>query len=296
MSTLAHDYARWIYPVFHYESQTAFMMTRRFADGIHAVTIEGRVLDILVERGGHPAALIFFNAAADRAKTPQLPIFSGLTVSQGLPATLIAVSDYSLTYDAQLGLGWYAGGHGAPLQDILPKLLKHLLAMLGCARSICYGGSGGGFAALYYAAQLPDSLPIAVNPQTRLSHYSQPFVRAFARACWEWNGDGAVGEFLQQHITDYVGDCYIGTDKPFVYVQNLSDATHLSLHVKPFMQDMGGGAEPVSCRLGGGGICFRNWGDGHAPLPRDLAAQLLQTALAHHGPWQDFAYAQLTAL
>lgn len=283
-----HDYSHWVRPVFHYPDMASFLASRVFASGIHAIVLPGgRVLDILVEDRAQKQALICFHAAVDRTKTPLLPFFSGVNISGGLPATLIAVSDPSLDDDPTLGLAWYAGSLKAPLQKLLPPILDHLLRMLGCARSVAFGSSGGGYAALLYARTLPDCLPIAVNPQTRISAYFPQFVEAFARACYAWDGAHPLPAFLHGRLVERVSALYRVGNTPFLILQNESDPG-FKAHVTQFVADLGGPRKPMTCLAGSGRVIVHEWGQGHAPLPKNELVKILWRAFDHEGLWARF--------
>src|SRR5699024_1872257 len=93
----------------------------------------------------------------------------------------VFVSDPSLVLDEDLMLAWYAGNSHQPnLQEILTDVLRKIAEDLESKKVVFFGGSGGGFASLYFAGQFENSLALVFNPQTNIAKYSERAVRAFA--------------------------------------------------------------------------------------------------------------------
>ncbi len=138
-----------------------------------------------------------------------------------------------------------------------------------------YGGSAGGFAALYNGLFIPSSIAIAANPQTNLKFYNRALVARWLKACWSW--DGSVDEGLE-HVdvaTDLVALYRYEGDRKSIILQNAQDVSHVGPHYLPFVE---------SRQKSGSLLTYQgNWGEGHKAPPKDVITQTLDMAL--HTPW-----------
>src|SRR5699024_565358 len=77
---------------------------------------------------------------------------------------------------------WYAGNQQQPdLQTSLIKIISKLADDLRTERLVFFGGSGGGFAAMFFSYHFPGSLALVFNPQTKIANYSKIATRAYAQ-------------------------------------------------------------------------------------------------------------------
>src|SRR5690625_1142090 len=133
--------------------------------GISTMYSGGIPIDVLVSPGTSETTIFFFHGAIERHFT--LPVLSGLGISGGLDANRVFISDPSLTLDDELLLAWYAGNYRQPnLQKSFVRIFKKILTSLQSRRTVFFGGSGGGFASLYFAGHFQNSLALVFNPQT----------------------------------------------------------------------------------------------------------------------------------
>ncbi len=284
----SHDYSRWDMPVFKVKGLLAFLEMQSFGDGIYAIELApGHVFDLMLKRGKTNHALVVFSAAVNRKEIPNPPALYGQALASSVGATLISVSDIALTYDPKLEIGWNAGSTKVQMQKILPRILTHLREALAIEKMVLFGGSAGGFGALYCANIMRDVLPVAANPQTRISEYYAQFVAAYAKACWGWDGTEDIDKFLDGRIAQNLAPLYAHKPKPFLYLQNLNDA-HTKRHALPFMKALDGPETPVSGPVGSGYVEFRPWGEGHVAPPRDEIAAVIKDVFAWQGTWQAY--------
>ncbi|MCT2339119.1 hypothetical protein [Corynebacterium sp. p3-SID1056] len=270
MNPFARNTARYGSPEFVYSSLEDFQ-NREIPDGVHSIAYGDGHLDVLTEDRGAEASLIFFHGAVPWRKTT-LPVFSGKSVTDGLEANLILVSDPSL--ELTLNLAWFVGDHERRLQQDLPAVLNHILASFSNHKHvITYGGSGGGFASLFYSTFLNNAIAIAANPQTSIANYHQQAVDRFVKATWP----GRSIEDIDA-VTD-VSTLYCRpVDNPVIYVQALGD-DHIELHMKPFLDAIA--AENRH------GVRFLWNGKGHIPPSKGSINKMLKDVVACSGNWSD---------
>lgn len=235
-------------------------------------------LDLLIEDRGADSTIILFHAAIDPSKTT-LPVFVGRQVVDGIDANLIYVSDPSL--DRGASIGWFTGDESRPYQEDLERCLSHVftglhpdtpVSELG-ERTIFWGASAGGFAALYYSNRFPKSLAVVSNPQTHIGRYHEPQVTAYLEKCWS-------GRSLSDtNITfDLVAEYNKGFENYVAYLQNRDDELHYKQHFLPWSQAVAD--HPRQWRL-----LLGDWGKGHAPAPTFLLTGILGFAASLHGDW-----------
>lgn len=167
-----------------FSTVTDFLNAKTVRPGISTIYSGGLPIDLLVSPGASDTTIFFFHGAIERHFT--LPVLSGLGISGGLEANRVFISDPSLALDDQLMLSWYAGNHRQPdLQHILISVFEKIIVSLGSDRSVFFGGSGGGFASLFFASHFKNSLALVFNPQTNISKYSERAVRDFATKAFQ---------------------------------------------------------------------------------------------------------------
>ena len=146
-----------------------------------------------------------------------------------------------------------------------------------------FGASGGGFASLYYSRLFPESLAVAVNPQTVLRNFAPYTLRQFT--------ERAFPGFTQAEVLDKAvcSDLRLPYARSFpnyvVYLQNESD-DHVEKHLEPFLQSV---EEPD--RLA---VILGNWGEGHVAPPNEYLRKFLSNLTGSPGPWRN-AISALTA-
>ena len=287
MRTIEPDYQKWKRPVFRYDCLDSFMGASAIRNGVHSIDFAGIPVDFLFH--GRPAEtlLVVFGAAAPRGPGTAPPFYSGIGLSSDLRCSVLCVNDPSFYLDDEIRVAWYTGFRGFNFQQILPPILDKVAALTS-ARIIMLGGSGGGFASLYYAAKvnLP-TLAVAVNPQTNISKYDPPHLRRYARVCFGWQ-EGQDPESSYSGLIDFdLVSLYRTKPRPLaIYLQNVSD-WHVKKHAIPFLQNYGiewNGSDEV-----GDGLYLHvgEWGYSHAPAPKPMLHELLVSLCDWDRSWAD---------
>lgn len=247
--------------------------------GIVTINLDGAPLDLLVSPARSRTALVFFHGAIERDFT--LPVLSGLGISGGLEANRIFVSDPSIHLDQDLLLAWYAGNRlQRDLQDQLVLVLKHTVDLLGASRVVFFGGSGGGFASLYFASRFDNSLALAFNPQTNISRYMDRAVQDFAEKAFdvEAPAEHRLANVPRVVQTDLC-QVYSQPKPPLIgYMQNLNDKGHIENQLRPFFAAL----HPENRAM----LLADQWNRGHTPPPKSLLTEVLNAA-ASQGKWED---------
>ncbi|MBW9214119.1 hypothetical protein KV102_04625 [Mumia sp. zg.B53] len=268
------DPTRWRQPVHDYPSIEALISDPRPPAGILAVRAADTVIDLLYDPRGAATTIVSFHAAITTTGVT-LPYFTGGSLHGDSPVNRILVADPALYRHEALTLAWYAGTDTLDLQHELPRLLDHLHRAAGGSRRLYFGGSGGGFAALFYGAPHDDVLSVAVNPQTVIANYTRAHVERYARTCWGASDEGRVADALEMFASD-LRPVYREARNQALYIQNTGD-NHRVKHMEPFME-----AEVDRRRLW---TIERSWGPGHVAVPADELRRIVSTIVARPGDW-----------
>src|SRR5699024_9723132 len=107
-------------------------------------------------------------------------------------------------------------------------------------RNVFFGGSGGGFAALYFASHFPNSLALVFNPQTNIARYDEQAVRDYVQRAFHLDQTTSDPICQLPHSVNY--DLCAHYSRPqsnaVAYMQNLKDETHMRYHLAPFLETM----------------------------------------------------------
>lgn len=265
--------------VSEFSSIANFLNVDEVPAGISTIMSGGLPIDLLVSPAASRTTVCFFHGAIEPHFT--LPVLSGLGVSGGIEANRVFVSDPSLMLDDELMLAWYAGNkHQPALQGDITAVLKKVTASLGSERVVFFGGSGGGFAALYFAHHFENSLAIVFNPQTSIERYSENAVRDFVQLAFY--DDVAAQDLLSELPSTVTHDlCALyetPTSAQIVYIQNLNDRDHLEHHLLPFLRAIDSKTEVH--------LLGEQWRDGHTPPPKEFLSHMLNVA-ASSADWSE---------
>jgi len=181
-------------------------------------------------QAGSSSLVVIFNGAVNRAER-EYPSFGPYVRGLGQHAHQVAFADPTLALSDTISIAWFAGSHKLPLQDAIVSLIENLKEKLGISRLIFVGGSGGGFASLYYSWHFPGSLSVAFSPQTIIANYGKERLARYSEVAWP--------EGLRSVSNPPVLDLrsLYGTSVPnqIVYLQSHGDHRHLFEHMIPFM-------------------------------------------------------------
>ena len=279
---------RWGRSVIEWPSLDAFLATAEVQSGVHSVPIgelAGRQIsyDFLLTARPGTVLLCHFHGNTPRDGI-NLPIFTGLGVTSSITASMFVPSDPILALDANLGLAWHFGCEGIPLQAITVSIVKKLQTILHATRVVTWGGSGGGFAAIRVAKDMPNSIALAWNPQTNITKYVQDPVNRYLRIAFPTIvADGTFPSHREQFpslCTDEFLDGYQGR---ILYLQERTD-WHVDAHLKPFLAafcrktlsnitDSSDFSGFVTDQLY---LHLDHWENGHVPPSKDVLAKILR--------------------
>lgn len=263
-------------------------------DGLHTITGGPAPIDVLLRlKPGRP--LVFsFHGNTPRSPELKLPVFTGLNVTRDLDASFVALSDPSLYLNPDLKLGWFAGSSGWNLQTLLKRVLKKIATAASANGVIFFGGSGGGFASLYYATAFPGSFALVWNPQTDIGAYNPPHVGEYGRVAFGLPDYNRTKSALPLLIDSDLTRVYARAPENYVlYLQNNTDG-HVITHMRPFLASLGAdiasmerGAEANRDIAPGVRLFMSNWGSGHVPPSSTALTRLLGTIVAAAGHWPE---------
>ena len=278
---------RWGRAVIEWPSLEAFLAAAEIQSGAHSVPIgdfagEPINYDFLLTARPGTVLLCHFHGNAPREGT-HLPFFTGLGVTSSIASSRFIPSDPVLALDASLTLAWHFGCEGIRLQAIMIRIVKKLQAILRAPRVVAWGGSGGGFAAIRVAKDIPTSIVLAWNPQTDIAKYNRDSVNHYRRVAFpniasDCSLPSGRGQFPSLCTDEFV-DGYQGR---ILYLQERTD-WHVRSHLKPFLASF--------CKKAGSNITgssnfsgfvtdrlylhLDHWGDGHASPSKDVISKVL---------------------
>lgn len=183
-----------------------------------------------VPRVGSDSLVVVFHGAVNR-KSRSYPSFGRFYGGIAKRAHQLAFADPTLALRESLSIAWFAGSRKMPLQDVLVPTLDRLKQDLGVSRLIFVGGSGGGFAALYYSWHFPGSVAIVSSPQTIIANYGKDRLEQYYETAWP------SGVKIEDNSpTVDLRDLYSNSMKNYVvYLQSQGDYRHLFDHMVPFL-------------------------------------------------------------
>jgi hypothetical protein len=217
---------------------TQFDLADKFArSGQFDIEVQGGRIPVKFNHAGPQArAVIFsFHGAIDR-KTRPIPSYpSSLPHFDGL-AHQICVSDPSMLIGNSFNMSWYAGHAGFETQNLLKQIFAQIIDTLDTEKVIFMGGSGGGFAALYFSWHFPDSVCIATCPQTSIARYYKGHSNQYLAECWP---DVPNIKALSSVICTDLGSLYSqNVPNTVIYLQSAGDYFHFKNHLVPFLNEI----------------------------------------------------------
>lgn len=269
------DIERYKKPVQIFSSLDEFLEANEIKPGI--ISISGNLpIDLLYTPANSSTTVVSFHAALTKAET-SLPMFAGAKVTQDGPVNRIFISDPGLYAGFEHKIAWFAGTRELALQEQLPKIIDKLLVQAGGTRTLFWGPSAGGFAALYYSKLFPDSLAVAINPQTIIANFGLANQRAYTKAAFGAETQEQHEEALAAWFNSNLLDWYDGQVPNYIfYVQNESDS-HVQNHMEPFLASLDDRTRVL--------VHMGDWGQGHvAPTPEEIR-QIIASFTLEEGHW-----------
>lgn len=228
---------RWPSVKYEWESLEAFLSVGEVLSGIHSILVGAAILDVYIDIKRHAPAYVYLHGNCPRAPGFKLPVFSGSNVLGALSVTKIVPSDPMLLMDESLELSWHAGSAACNMQTAYKAVFEKVFDS-ACAKDVVFwGGSGGGFAALYFSYFFEGSTALVWNPQTNiLSYLPEPVDRyvnvAFGKARDDF--PQAFGD-IEHDVSRLYG---AGYRNRVIYIQNDED-WHVGAHLSPLLESIG---------------------------------------------------------
>jgi hypothetical protein len=206
------------------------VLRRDIASGFHRLRFGSISVPIQYHRGTNDILIVIFHGAVDQTKR-KIPKYQSM-LPDLKDCHQLSIADPTLELDSRIRSGWYIGGATMPLQLELPDLLQTLFRFSGVRRRIYLGGSSGGFAALYYSLLDPESICVAVNPQTTLAAYRPKPTEQYLRLAWP--DIGSFDDIGDRFVTDLPAAYSKGFCNMVVYLQSVGDMFHYTTQMPAF--------------------------------------------------------------
>lgn len=253
------DTERWgigsLYP------NSSYFLGDHVGDGLHAIQFGNQLVDLLVRDRGSDTTVVVFHASVTDKTT--FPIFSGESFTREAGVNLIALSDPGVAIKNELRLGWFIGTKQlGNFRKIATPIIKHLLDCLGSRRTILWGSSGGGYAAVNFAQEFPGEMVFAINPRLHLTARPKTKAAEFISTAYKTTGNTSFRRVWDTYVTDNLADLYPDGLAAHVGIyQNQQDVDYYLGQFLPFVQSFPGD-QMLWVRT-------ENDGDGHVSIPRD---------------------------
>lgn len=290
------DYEKFQPNVAVWNGTDAFLQAPCWGEGAHIVMLPSGVhLDLLI--GGDLREIpverclpVVFSGAVSKRNGNRGPFYSDLGLATSVDSPFVAISDATLNTNLYLKLGWYAGRAKDSVQAETLRLLAGIATRFE-RELLLVGGSGGGFASLYYAARLDSPVSAMVwNPQTDFLNYLPSVVTDYLVTALGLSDDevsrmsdaersqalaaGGVEHNVVPRST-YGTGC-----RRVLYLQNADDG-HVVQHAAPYLSQAEfthvGGGRWVDDR--GALVLISSFSEGHNPPPRDAMVQAMRSLL-----------------
>lgn len=279
---------RWGLPNVFYENLSDFLSVPSMETGIHTICIRESLIDLYIKRRPGRPLVIFLHGNAPTRIGYKLPVFWGVGIAKSLDASLLAICDPSLYLDDSLQLSWYAGSLKLNVRQLLPAIIRKVAEVFESTGIIFCGGSGGGYASLYYSLHFPKSISVVWNPQTNILAYNPVAVSHFSEICFGIVSKPTETKRLEDFISCNLAPLYneMSNNNQVIYLQNNTD-WHVEAHMRPFFMSVGADVTGI---VKGASLNQRfcrnfwsfmqNWGDGHIAPPQPFLVNLLQEVVS----------------
>lgn len=207
-------------------------------DGLHVIQLGNQFLDLLIrDRNSSTTVVAFQHRISPRTTYPTLV---GESVTRESGVNLLAVADPSVALDTRVSLAWYLGNRGlGPLVPILLPIIQKCLNALQTSRTIYFGSSGGGYAAMNFASRTPGSIALTVNSTLGFNAQNASAFADYMAGCHGVTGRTAYRRVHDQYAVDLADALPEGADFVAGMYQNLNDEQFYTWHHRPFVQARG---------------------------------------------------------
>lgn len=297
--TTHKNYAKWGPYRTQWFSMEAFMDAPALVDGVHSVPAGGTTLELLIKGNPFESSFsiipVFFSGATTKREELAPPFFSGGGISTNLGLPSIAISDPLVDSNSGLNLGWYTGAYGGYFQRDLSLILKSLVDRFS-KELLFTGGSGGGFASLYYAGRIGKGVGAFVwNAQTSVLNYWEPAVKNYLthnQAPLEMVNSSQwktkIREWRRGKLdVELIGSHHLLPTNRLIYLQNKSD-WHKDNHLMPWLDTEKWKAEDKTSNLevyradANHSVVVGDFAKGHAPIPQLVSNLILSDIIKNN--------------
>jgi hypothetical protein len=200
---------------------------------------------------------VMFHTAIDR-KSTNVPHYSPF-LTQLKNVTQVSVSDPSLLV-TDLSVSWYTGHDGFETQSLLVEILRSIVSKGNFQRTVFFGASSGGFAALYFSSFFPGSVAVVLQPQTDLIKYTGRNLDKYSLTLRP--SLNTPEQWAEKACTNLSKVYLPSMGNSIVYIQSAGDYEHLRIHALPFLSNIANtqGWNVI--------VNFHYWGKlNHSPIP-----------------------------
>lgn len=211
-----------------------------------------------------------FHAAKGR-RDKRNHMFTPLGMARESGDAYVLFSDPTLTISRRTILTWYLGTPEVNPDDAMEIVVRRLLDETNAKYLLVEGSSGGGFAAMRFAARFRNAVAVPKIPQTDLFRYKAPWLaEALSESGWSGYSYESILESFPQRFR--IADIYNNDEwnrKNLVhYVQNIGDTVHVEDQLKPLLYELGTMGSSFSARKGQFSISRPFTGGGHIAVPK----------------------------
>lgn len=270
------DYSNFFSPPRIYENQQEFIDSQLSnGQSSHIIKFGLATLDIDIDIQDSRMLVVFLAGAKSQKNTIKPPFFTCKGISKTIKATSIFISDPTFTINSSSQLAWFAGNTEIRAQHVIVEIIKSISIKLKSERILFFGGSGGGFASLFFSFHFANSLALVWNPQTSIENYKKEISEHYASTAF-----GVTASDLKEHICSNLKQLYNGESHKnlICYMQNITDH-HVTGHLIPLIRDFC----DIDTESTFSGLIYKNfylhltnWSQHHRPPPKQALAYLLK--------------------
>jgi len=246
-------------------------------DGLTSIKTNNRWFDFVYEDRGADTTLVTFHAGMPQ-RAERYPIFSSRAIAEAIHANYLGFADPACGALESLPTFWHLGTKRVAAGRFIPAIINHVLATGTGKHLLFFGSSAGGFAALNYSAQFPESAVLVMNPRIDLLSEPNRFP-GYAVTCFP----GVDPKTLARQLPVSMSEAYAqSSGNTIAYLQNTEDDDYYWHHFVPFMAALGGKSDVY--------VHAEAWGAGHVVPPRDAYVEPM-ARLVREAPHWDRALA-----
>lgn len=232
------------------------VLGRPLQEGLTSIKTNNRWFDVLYEDRGASVTMVTFHAGMPQ-RARQYPVFSSRAIAEELQVNYLGFADPACGALESVPTFWHLGTKRVDSRQIVPSIIRHALASGSGRHLVFFGSSAGGFAALNYGSQFPDSVVLVMNPRIDLLSKPNRFPN-YALTCFP----GGDPDRLAKRLPVSMSSLYASSNGPTVaYLQNTEDEDYYWHHFVPFMIEVEGRPDVY--------VHAEAWGEGHTVPPRE---------------------------